>query len=359
VQCNISSPFPTLGFGNWYHCRVSPAPTSHQVKRREFIALVCAAGGVAVGRPFALRAQQAATPVIGFLSARSSASLPHLLNAFRQGLNETGYIEGQNLNIESRWANGRYDRLPELAAELVHRRVAVIAAFGTDAGLAAKGATARIPIVFIGGVDPVKLRLVRSFIQPGGNVTGVSFLSNKLVSKRMEVLHQLRPKAKLIGLLVNPSFTTADAGKTPVQAAASVFGVSPVVVRAVTERDVEPAFTTLIQQRAEALDVEPDPFFIGQAANLAAFALRYALPAIYGLREYVAAGGLISYGASITHGSRQVGIYTGRILKGEKPADLPLQQSVKVELVINLKTAKALGIVVPPSLLARADEVIE
>jgi len=329
------------------------------VKRREFIALVVGAGGVAVGGPFALHAQKAATPVVGFLSSRSSASLPHLLDAFRQGLKETGYIEGQNLNIESRWAEGRYDRLPALAAELVHRRVAVIAAFGTDAGLAAKGATARIPIVFIGGVDPVKLRLVRSFIQPGGNVTGVSFLSNKLVSKRMEVLRQLRPKAKRIGLLVNPSFTIAEAEAARLQAAATIFGVRPVVVRAVSERDIEPAFATLVQQRAEALDVGPDPFFIGQATNLAALAIRYALPAIYGLREYVAAGGLISYGASITDGYRQVGIYTGRILNGEKPADLPLQQSVKVELVINLKAAKALGLAIPRLLLARADEVIE
>jgi putative ABC transport system substrate-binding protein len=333
---------------------------SDQVKRREFIALVGGtAGGVAVGMPFALRAQQSATPAIGFLSARSSASLPHLLDAFRQGLKETGYIEGQNVNIESRWAEGRYDRLPALAAELVHRRVAVIAAFGTDAGLAAKVATSRIPIVFIGGVDPVKLRLVGNFIQPGGNVTGVSFLSNKLVSKRMGVLHQLRPKATLIGLLVNPNFTTAAAEAARVQAATAIFGARPVAVRAVTEREFEPAFATLVQQRAEALDVEPDPFFIGQAANLAALAIRYALPAIYGLREYVAAGGLISYGASISDGYRQVGIYTGRILKGEKPADLPLQQSLKVELVINLKTAKALGLTVPPSLLARADEVIE
>jgi putative ABC transport system substrate-binding protein len=330
------------------------------MKRREFIALLGgAAGGAAVGRPFALCAQQSATPVIGFLSARSSASLPHLLEAFRQGLKETSYIEGQNLNIESRWAEGRYDRLPALAAELVDRRVAVIAAFGTDAGLAAKGATARIPIVFIGGVDPGKLRLVGSFIQPGGNVTGVSFLSNKLVPKRMEVLRQLRPKARLIGLLVNPSFTTAEAGTARVQAAAAIFGVRPVVVNAVTDRDIEPAFATLVQQRVDALDVEPDPFFIGQAAKLATLAVHYALPTIYGVREYVAAGGLISYGASITDGYRRVGIYTGRILKGEKPADLPLQQSVKVELVINLKTAKALGITIPPSLVARADEVIE
>jgi putative tryptophan/tyrosine transport system substrate-binding protein len=329
------------------------------MQRREFILVVSAAAGVAVGRPFALRAQQAATPVIGFLSARSSTSLPHLLDAFRKGLNEAGYSEGQNLKIELRWAEGHYDRLPALAAELVQHRVAVIAAFGTDAGLAAKVATARIPIVFIGGVDPVKLRLVGSFIQPSGNVTGVSFLSNKLVSKRMAVLHQLRPKAKLIGLLVNPSFTPAKAETARAQAAAATFGVSPVIVRAVTERELEPAFATLIQQRAEALDVEPDPFFIGQAANLAALAIRYALPAIYGLREHVAAGGLISYGASIADGYRQVGIYTGRILKGEKPADLPLLQSVKVELVINLKTAAALGLTLPASLLARADEVIE
>jgi len=329
------------------------------VKRREFIALVVGAGGVAVGRPFPLRAQQAATPVVGILSARSSASLPHLLDAFRQGLKETGYIEGQNLNIESRWAEGRYDRLPALAAELVERRVAVIAALGTDAGLAAKAATARIPIVFLGGVDPVKLRLVRSFIQPGGNVTGVSFLSNELVPKRMEVLHKLRPKARFIGLLVNPSFTTPEAEAARAQAAAAIFGMRPVIVKAVAERDVEPAFATLVQQSAEALDVEPGPFFIGQAANLATLAIRYALPVIYGLREFVAAGGLMSYGASITDGYRQVGIYTGRILKGEKPADLPLQQSVKVELVINLKAAKALDLAIPSSLLARADEVIE
>ena len=345
----------------WYLVGISlPCGEGRIVQRREFIALVGgAAGGVAVGRPLVIRAQQSATPVIGFLSVRSSASLPHLLDAFRQGLKETGYVEGQNLSIESRWAEGRYDRLPALAAELVDRRVAVIAAFGTDAGLAAKIATARIPIVFIGGVDPVKLRLVGSFIRPGGNVTGVSFLSNKLVSKRMEVLRQLRPKARLIGLLVNPSFTTAEAETARVRAAAAVFGVKPIIVRAGTERDIEPAFTSLVKQHADALDVEPDPFLIGQAANLAALAIHHALPAIYGLREYVAAGGLISYGASITDGYRQVGIYTGRILKGEKPADLPLQQSVKVELVINLKTGKALGLTIPSSLLARADEVIE
>jgi len=329
------------------------------MKRREFMALLGrAAGGVAIATPFALRAQ-AATPVIGFLSVRSSASLPHLLDAFRQGLKEAGYTEGQNLKIELRWAEGRHDQLPALAAELVERRVAVIAALGTDAGLAAKAATARIPIVFLGGVDPLKLRLVRNFIQPGGNVTGVSFPSNELVPKRMEVLHKLRPKARLIGLLVNPSFTTPEAEAARAQAAAAIFGMRPVVVKAVAERDVEPAFATLVQQSAEALDVEPDPFLIGQAANLATLAIRYALPVIYGLREYVAAGGLMSYGASITDGYRQVGIYTGRILKGEKPADLPLRRSVKVELVINLKAAKALGLAIPSSLLARADEVIE
>jgi putative ABC transport system substrate-binding protein len=327
--------------------------------RREFIALLGrAAGGVAIATPFTLRAQ-APTPVIGFLSVRSSASLPHLLDAFRQGLKEAGYAEGQNLKIELRWAEGRHDRLPALAAELVERRVAVIAALGTDAGLAAKAATARIPIVFLGGVDPVKLRLVKSFIQPGGNVTGVNFLSNELVPKRMEVLHKLRPKARLIGLLANPSFTTPEAEAARAQAAAATFGMRPVVVNAVTEHDLEPAFATLVQQSVEALDVEPDAFFVGQAANLATLAMRYALPVIYGLREHVAAGGLMSYGASITDGYRQVGIYTGRILKGEKPADLPLQQSIKVELVINLKAAKALGITIPRTLLAHADEVIE
>jgi putative tryptophan/tyrosine transport system substrate-binding protein len=325
------------------------------MRRRQFIAF---AGSAVAAWPLAARAQQA-MPVIGFLSSRSSASLPHLLDAFRQGLRETGYIEGQNLNIETRWAEGRYERLPALAAELIRRRVAVIAAFGTDAGLVAKSATARTPIVFLGGVDPVKLRLVGSLIQPGGNVTGVSILSNKLVSKRMEVLHQLRPKATVVGLLVNPSFMTPEAETARLRAATTIFGVRPVVVRAATERDVEPAFATLIEQRAQGLDVEPDPFFIGKAANLAALAIQYALPAIYGLREYVAEGGLMSYGASLTDGYRQVGIYTGRILKGEKPADLPLQQSVKVELVINLKTAKALGLTIPPALLARADEVIE
>ena len=330
------------------------------MKRRQFIALMGgAAGGMAVGRPFALRAQQAATPVIGFLSARSSPSLPHLLDAFRNGLKETGYTEGRNVHIELRWAEGHYDRLPALAAELVHRRVTVIAAFGVDAGLVAKGATARIPIVFFGGVDPVKLRLVGSFNRPGGNVTGVSFLSSELVPKRMKVLHELRPKARRIGLLVNPSFTTVEAQAARLRAAAATFGVRPVVVKAVAERDVEPAFAALVQLRADALDVEPDPFFNSQAANLASLALRDALPAIYGLREYVDVGGLISYGVSITDGYRQVGIYTGRILKGEKPADLPLHQSLKVELVINLKTAKALSLTIPPTLLARADEVIE
>jgi putative ABC transport system substrate-binding protein len=326
------------------------------MRRREFITLL---GGAAAAWPVATRAQEPAMPVIGFLALGSPDRGAHYVAAFHRGLNEVGYVEGRNVAIEYRSAEGRYDRLPALAAELVRRQVAVIVASPIPAALAAKAATATIPIVFNVAGDPVKLRLVASLAQPGGNVTGVSFLTKELVPKRIEVLHDLLPKATVIGLLVNPSFLTSETDTRDAQAAAASLGIRLVVVKAVAERDFEPAFAALVQQRAEALFVGSDPFFNTQAAKLVALAGRHSLPAIYQLREYVAAGGLISYGTNLTDVFRIDGVYTGRILKGEKPADLPVQQSVKDELAINLKTAMALGLTVPTGLLLRADEVIE
>jgi putative ABC transport system substrate-binding protein len=325
------------------------------MRRRELMLLF--GGAMTVAR--ALRAQRKATPVIGFLGSTSPG--PNALNvaAFHQGLSETGYVEGQNLAIEYRWAEGRYDRLPALAADLVGRKVDVITASGGTPSLrAAKDATSTIAIVFIGG-DPVGEGLVASLARPGGNLTGVSILAAELMPKRLELLSELVPQAGAIALLVNPNNGAAERIIRDVQEAAVAKGVQLHILKAGVEDEFEAAFALLIQLRAGALLVANDPFFFSRREQLVSLAARRAVPAIYELREFAAAGGLISYGTSLTGVYRQAGIYAGKILKGTKPADLPVQQPAKFELVINLKTANGLGLAVPQSILARADEVIE
>jgi putative ABC transport system substrate-binding protein len=298
-------------------------------------------------------------PVIGVLSVRGPGEDPHLLAAFRQGLKDAGYVEGQNTAIEYRFAAGQYDRLPVLAAELVRRQVTVIAALGSSAAPAAKAATAAIPIVFTGGVDPVETGLVATMNRPGGNITGVTGLGVELGPKRLELLHELVPRATVIAAILNPSTPAAEKQSRDLQSAAHAFGVQLHVIYVSTERDFDTAFATLVRLRAGALVIGNDPFFISRNEQLAALSVRHAVPTIHQVRAFAAAGGLMSYGTSLAELYRIVGGYTGRILKGEKPAELPVQQSTKAELVINLKSAKALGLNVPLALLGRADEVIE
>jgi putative ABC transport system substrate-binding protein len=323
------------------------------VKRREFITLV----GGAAAWPIVARAQQTTMPIIGFLSTRAPSQDPHLLAAFRQGLKEAGYVEGQNVAIQYRFAENQYDRLPAMAADLVRRQVAVVAAAGNVSALAAKGVNSTVPIVFLSGDDPIKTGLVASLNRPGGNLTGVSPLSAEVAPKRLELLHEIVPTARIIAVLLNPS--NPNSVSRDLQAAASTLGVQFHLLHASNERDFDNAFANLLQGQAGALVIGSDPFFISQIPQLAALTVRHAVPAIYQYREFAAAGGLMSYGGSNTESYHLVGVYTGRILKGEKPADLPVQQVTKVELVINLKTAKTLGLTVPLSLLSRADEVIE
>jgi putative ABC transport system substrate-binding protein len=326
------------------------------MRRRELIALF--GGAVALWSPTA-RAQKA-TPVIGYLSSVSPGPSASLVAAFRQGLSGTGYVEGQNLAIEYRWAEGSFDRLPALAADLVGHKVDLIAtAGGPPPALAAKGATSTIPIVFSGVGDPIGVGLVTSLARPGGNITGFSLMNIELMPKRLALLSELVPQAKFIALLVNPNNPNAERMVQEVREAARAKGVQLPILKASTEGEIDAAFASLAQLQAGALVVGADPFLDSRREQLVALASNHGVPVIYVFREFAEAGGLISYGASFTAASRQFGIYAGRILKGEKPTDLPVQQPTTFELVINLKTAKALGLTVPQSLLARADEVIE
>jgi putative ABC transport system substrate-binding protein len=326
------------------------------MRRREFITLL---GGTAAAWPLTALAQQPAMPVIGLLGSTSADANASRIAAFRQGLAQVGYVEGRNVAIEYRFAGGKYDRLPEMASELSRRGVALIVANTTPAALAAKAATTTIPIVFEIGGDPVALGLVANLSRPGGNLTGVALLNAELAAKRLELLHEAIPTATIVGLLVNPTNPLGETVSKDVKAAADKLGLQLHVLRASAEDDFNRVFATLRKLRAGALVIGTDPLFNGLSEQLAALATRYEIPTIYQYRAFAAAGGLMSYGGSFAEPFRQVGIYTGRILKGEKPAELPVVQSAKVELIINLKTAKAFGLTVPPQIVARADEVIE
>jgi putative ABC transport system substrate-binding protein len=328
-----------------------------QLNRREFVTLL---GGAAAAWPLAARAQQAAVPVIGYLGAQSPAAFASRVTAFRQGLGETGYVEGRNVAIEFRWAEGQHDRLPALAAELVARRVAVIVApGGAPAAIAAKSVTTTIPIVFEMGADPIAMGLVTSLNRPGGNLTGVSSLNVEVTPKRLEILREAIPTATVVAVLLNPTSPTADSQLRNLQEAARALGLQLHVLHASSARDFDAVFATLLQLRASGLVVASDTFFATHSEQLAALTVRHALPAIHQSRDFTLAGGLMSYGGSFVESHRQAGVYTGRVLKGDKPADLPVQQVTKVELLINLKTAKALGVTFPLALSGRADQVIE
>jgi ABC-type uncharacterized transport system substrate-binding protein len=326
------------------------------MKRREFITLL---GGTAAW-PLAARAQQPAMPVVGFLHGGSPAERAHVIAAFRQGLGAAGYVEGQNVIIEYRWADDQFDRLPALAAELVRRRVSVIATpAGSVATVAAQAATTTIPIVFGTENDPIKAGLVTSFNRPSGNATGVYFLSGGLGEKRLGLIRELLPRADLVGLLLNPNNPLADATTTEVRAAASTVGQQIEVLHASNSQEIDAVLASLLQKRASAFVLSPDPLFFTRRVQLVTLATRYGIPAIYTSREFAQVGGLMSYGPDLPDVWRQVGNYIGRVLKGAKPGDLPVMQSTKLELVINLQTSRAFGLEIPPTLIARADEVIE
>jgi putative tryptophan/tyrosine transport system substrate-binding protein len=325
------------------------------MQRRKFITLL---GGTVIAWPLAAHAQQSGAPVVGFLNGASADGYAMTARAFRQGLEETGNVEGQNVTIEYRWAEGQYDRLPGMAADLVRRHVAVIAA-NSAAMLPAKAATASIPIVFTTSLDPVQLGVVASLNRPSGNVTGVTSLNVEVGPKRLELLHELVPTAAIVALLVNPNNPNAETLARDLGAVARGLGLQLHILRASAGSDFDTVFANMRQLRAGALVIGTDAFFTSRAEQLAALSIRYRLPAVYQTREFAMAGGLVSYGGSLTESFRMVGVYTGRVLKGEKPADLPVQQITKVELIINLKTANALGITVPLPLSGRADELIE
>jgi putative tryptophan/tyrosine transport system substrate-binding protein len=326
------------------------------MRRRDLIVFL---GGAALARPPAARAQQNAMPVVGLLSPTTPDGSAPYFAAFRQGLADAGYVEGQDVAIEYRYAENHYDRLPALAADLVARKVDVIATTGPPSALAAKSATSTMPIVFEVGSDPVALGLVASLARPGGNLTGVTFLTVELLPKLLELASELVPHAKVIAALINPTNPNTERNIADLQEAARAKGVQLHILKAATENEIDAAFTTLVLLHVGALVVVGDPFFNSRREQLAALASHHAVPAIYPFHEYAQAGGLMSYGASIPATHRQLGTYAAKILKGAKPADLPVQQSTRFELVINLKTARALGLTVPPSMLARADEVIE
>jgi ABC-type uncharacterized transport system substrate-binding protein len=324
--------------------------------RREFIMLL---GGAAVAWPLAAQAQQAAMPVIGFVRFGSAEVNARYMTAFRKGLNETGTVEGQNVTVEYHWLEGQYDRLPALMADLVRRQVAVIAASGNLPTLAAKAATATIPIVFGVGDDPIRLGLVASLNRPGGNLTGINFVNAELTAKRLRLLHDLVPKAVRVAVLLNPTNPNAETQLKDVQEAARAIGLQIQILNAMTIGEIDAAFATLERERPDALFVAGDAFFLSRAVQFATLTARGRIPATYSLRDFVAVGGLLSYGTDFTEAFHQVGVYTGKILKGAKPADLPVVQSTKFEFIINMQTARALGLEVPAQLLATVDEVIE